>query len=116
MDYLEIARQHLRREAAQAALSSPEPDRAAAIEDALKGRAVLVVVDADGTRCWIVADAEDAAKLGDVGTDPVLTRDEIRILAAIREPEIRAELLAFNRLLRGTLAGEDESTSLAGLR
>ena len=78
-----------------------DPDPGAAVEDALKGHAVLVVLDADGARVWLVADAEDAGKLGSVGTDAIVTRDEIRILAATREPEVRAELMAFKRELKG---------------
>ena len=73
------------------------------MEDALKGNSVLVVLDAGGTRCWIVADAEDAWALGDFGTDAVMTRGEIRILAKLKDRDVRAEVMAFKPELKGTV-------------
>lgn len=80
-------------------IRQPEPARA--VEDVLKGRAVLVVLDGSGDRCWLVADAEDAAALGDVGDDAVSTRGEIRILAAIEDADVLADVMAFKRELKG---------------
>ena len=50
-DYLEIAREHLRRR--------QEPSPAEAVGDVLKGQAVLLVLDSTGDRVWICADAAD---------------------------------------------------------
>jgi hypothetical protein len=65
------------------------------LEDVLKGRAVELYV-ADGDRLFIVADEDDAAKLGEPkGT--VYTSAEVRCVIQIADPSVVAEVHRWKR-------------------
>ena len=83
--------------------------RSGGLVDALKDNAVLLVLDATGERCWIVADDEDAATLGPAD-GAVFTRKEIQIFTEITEPEVREELMRFKQALPGRLRHEKDQS------
>ncbi len=97
------------RNAALELLRKPDPPTPG--DDALKGSAVLMVCETlDDARLWIVADAEDAAKLRRSGVeagDVVLERSEARELVRVADPDAVRSILAFKRCLPGRIRGED---------
>ena len=85
------------------ALGRPtEPRQSEPLEDVLKGLAVELWSDLAGERLFIVADEEDAAKLGEPrGT--IYTAPEVRKIISIRNPEVVAEIHNWKRTFIGKL-------------
>jgi len=90
-DYLEIARRVMRKEQAHA----DEP-----MEAVLKGLGVELWSDALGEMFWLVADEEDAAKLGEPRGNGY-TAQEARRIVQIGDPEIVAEIHRWKRQFNG---------------
>lgn len=85
------------------------------LEDVQRGRAVELWSDALGERCWLVADEEDAAKLGERrGT--VYTAAEARRVIQIGDPAIVAEIHAWKRTFGGRLSDVQKRESGRGTR
>jgi len=73
----------------------------APLEEVLKGRALELYL-ADGERLFIVADEEDAAKLGEPrGT--VYTAAEVRRIVQVNDPTVVAEVHRWKRELNATV-------------
>lgn len=93
-DYLSIARRALGR--------PTEPRQPEPLEDVLKGLAVELWSDLAGERLFIVADEEDAAKLGEP-RGLIYTAAEVRKIISIRNPEVVAEIHRWKRAFIGRL-------------
>jgi hypothetical protein len=80
----------------------PEPKLVDELEAVLKGRAIELWSDAQGERLWIVADEEDAAKLGEP-RGAVYTAAEARCVIQIRDPATVAEIHDWKRRFEATI-------------
>jgi len=101
---LEAIRQN--RDAALALLRRTNPPPSV---DPLKGSAVLLVsYGRERVRCWIVADAEDAARLRPTiePGDTVLERPQVREVVLAADQETVRSILEFKRLLPGRIRSE----------
>jgi hypothetical protein len=99
-DYLAIARAAMERKRLQNVESgnpAVEP-----LETVLRGRAVELWCDPAGGRLWIVADEEDARRLGERRGE-VLTAAELRCVLRIEDRELAAEVLRWKRRFDGRL-------------
>ena len=74
------------------------------LEDVLKGRAVELY--ADGDMLFIVADEDDAERLGRCGAT-VYTLAEVRLVVQIADPLIVAEVHRWKKHINGTIRRSD---------
>jgi hypothetical protein len=123
-EYIEIAREHLRKHAEGNGESSRPQCSGETSGDRLKGFAVLVALECFADRVWITADSEDTQVLGDVNGDLVLTRPEIRELCKLRSAQALADPLMFKKATPGRVRNvsvfkssrEDSRAALATLK
>lgn len=92
------------RERPKNAESEPKPEEK--LEAVLRGRGIELWSDALGERFWLVADEEDAARLGEPrGT--IYTAAEVRRVIQIGDAATVAEIHEWKRRFDGRLRGEE---------
>ena len=72
------------------------------LEGTLKGTAVCLALDSTGERLWIVADEEDARRLGEPRGE-TFTAEEVRIIARIDDPHIVEDIRQFKKLAKAEM-------------
>jgi hypothetical protein len=95
-DYLEIARRVLRERR-----RTPETELAESLEAVLQGKAVELYLS-DGNRLFIVADEDDASRLGEP-RGAVYTAAEVRRVVQIEDPATVREIHEWKRIFNGRL-------------
>ena len=93
---LTTIREHRNEVLALLADAKPPPER---IPPVVKGQAVCLYSDLVGEELWIAADEEDAGTLVTQGErrGRIYTRDEVRLVIAIKDPAIVKQVHEFKR-------------------
>ncbi len=108
VNYLEIARRAIRERNENA---NPRPEGATIpeppLESILKGSVIELWCDRTGDRFWLVADEDDAGKLGE-SRGNVYTAVEARRIIRIKDPKIVAEVHCWKRKMNAVISGHEK--------
>ena len=107
IDYLKIARRVMPEQWAKP-VCPVDPDQGETLESVLKGTAISLCCDLVKETLWLIADEEDAEQLMKQGEKrgAIYTADEIRVVVAIDDPAIVAEVHHFKQTFDTRLSRE----------
>jgi hypothetical protein len=87
---------------------TPQPSQPDTLEAALKGLAVELWCDATEQRFWLVADEDDAQKLGEA-RGAIYSTSEARLVIQIDDPKMVAKVHAFKREFNTRFTGMNDA-------
>jgi len=96
-DYLRIAREVLRERQATPTPAATEP-----LDVVLQGRVLELWSDLLGERFWLVADENDATRLGEPRGSIYTAQEALRIIQ-IKDPSVVAEVHRWKRMFNATV-------------